>query len=191
MQEELIARQAVDKTTAPDPPPGDVSRRVFLAYIAGAISAFIGMVAGIPIIGYLAAPLVKRETAVAWVSLGKVDAFKDPQPKMVAFTISRRDGWVEVQEARTCWVVPQSDGGYMVFNGRCTHLGCAYSWRTEGQYAERFFCPCHDGLYDRDGRVLDGPPPRVLDRLEAKVEGGELLALYQDFRLGVSTKDPL
>lgn len=168
----------------------EISRRTFLGYLAGAMSAFIGIVAGVPILGYLAAPLGKKEEA-RWITLGKVDAFKDPEPKLITFTMTRKDGWVEVQEARTCWVVPQSGGNFVAFNGRCTHLGCAYSWRTSGEHSGKFFCPCHDGLYNREGTVLDGPPPRPLDRLEVKVQGDEVMVLFQDFRLGVPAKEAL
>ena len=175
---------------ATDYPEAGTSRRVFLGYVAGAISGFIGIVTGVPIVGYLVSPLGKQEAA-RWVNLGKVDDFKSTEPRFVTFSITRRDGWTEVQESRACWVVPQGNNAFVVFNGRCTHLGCAYSWRVSGEHAEKFFCPCHDGIYDREGRVLDGPPPRPLDRLEVKVEDNNLMVLYQDFRLGAETKEPL
>lgn len=169
--------------------PGEVTRRTFLAYLSGALSAFIGIVAGVPILGYLAAPLATRPEALR-VNLGKVEAFKEGEPRLMTFTVTRRDGWVEVREARTCWVVPEPGGKFLVFNGRCTHLGCGYSWRTSGEHRDKFFCPCHDGLYDRQGSVIGGPPPRPLDRLEATVEGDELVVIFQDFRPGVPHKEP-
>jgi len=167
-----------------------VSRRVFLGYMAAAVTSFIGVVTGIPVLGYLAAPL-KVKAEANWISLGKVKDFVDPAPKVVQFTVTRRDGWVEAREARTCWVSPGDDGKFTVFNGRCTHLGCAYSWQANGEHADHFFCPCHEGLYDKEGKVLDGPPPRALDRLDTKVEDDQLMVLYQDFRPGVPQKDPL
>ena len=42
--------------------------------------------------------------------------------------------------------------------------------------ARRFFSPCHGGVFDADGRVLTGPPPRPLDRYEIKIENGVLFA---------------
>ena len=167
----------------------EVTRRVFLSYVSAAVGGFISIVMGIPILGYLAAPLAGKIEAHK-ITLGKVDSFKGTEPRLVTFTITRRDGWVELQEARTCWVVPESNGTFTVYNGRCTHLGCAYSWRTEGDHKDKFFCPCHDGLYDREGTVLGGPPPRPLDRLAATVEGDELQVLFQDFRVGVPGKEP-
>ena len=35
----------------------------------------------------------------------------------------------------------------------CTHLGCQVHWDGE---AKKFKCPCHGGVYDANGAVLDG-----------------------------------
>jgi Rieske Fe-S protein len=42
---------------------------------------------------------------------------------------------------------------------------------------EEFFCPCHNGVFDKDGNVVSGPPPRPLDRFEVKVEDDQLFIL--------------
>jgi menaquinol-cytochrome c reductase iron-sulfur subunit len=172
---------------------GSVSRRTFLrhAYEVAAISSFMGIVVGVPVIGYLTSPLRVAQQQGEWVTLGQAADFAAaPQPRVVQFTLTRQDGWIEVKKAGTCWVVPDGDN-LTVFNGRCTHLGCAYSWQTEGEDANEFHCPCHDGIFNRAGQVIGGPPPRPLDTLETKVENGELWVFYQDFRLGVAEKRPL
>ena len=170
-----------------------VSRRTFLRYTyeVAAVSTFMGLVVGVPVIGYITSPTRAAQEQGEWISLGKIaDLTALPQPNVVQFTLIRQDGWIEVKKAGSCWVVP--DGANMtVFNGRCTHLGCAYSWQTEGEHANEFHCPCHDGAFDRTGQVIAGPPPRALDTLETKVENGELLVFYRDFRLGVEEKQPL
>lgn len=43
----------------------------------------------------------------------------------------------------------------------CTHLGCIYSW-IPGNH--RFECPCHGSKYRLDGRRIESPAPRSLDR---------------------------
>lgn len=172
-----------------EPAGEDVGRRTFLRYVVAATSSFIGIVAAVPLTGYLASPLQAKEEA-RWVNLGKTKDFAPGTPQVVAFSLTRQDGWVEVSETRTCWVVPQGGDNFSVINGRCTHLGCAFSWRPD-MAGGRFFCPCHDGVYDKHGKVVSGPPPRALDKMETKVEDGELFVLYQDFRLGVEAKEPL
>lgn len=43
----------------------------------------------------------------------------------------------------------------------CTHLGCIYAWNEAN---ERFECPCHGSKYRLDGRRIESPAPRSLDR---------------------------
>ncbi|MBP7999326.1 MAG: ubiquinol-cytochrome c reductase iron-sulfur subunit [Chloroflexi bacterium] len=45
----------------------------------------------------------------------------------------------------------------------CTHLGCIYAWNKAN---ERFECPCHGSKYRLDGRRVEDPAPRTLDRFE-------------------------
>jgi|SRR5581483_9922168 len=168
----------------------ELGRRSFHGYVVAALSSFLGVVLGLPVIAYITAPLATREKA-SWISLGRAENYSPGTPRLVSFSITRQDGWREITEARTCWVAAQGNNQFVVFNGRCTHLGCAYSWRAEGERANHFVCPCHDGVYDASGTVVAGPPPRPLDRLETKLDGGELSVLYQDFRLGIPTKEPL
>ncbi len=166
-------------------------RRTFLRYLAGGIAAFIGIVVGAPAIGYITAPLRRNGKRGEWISLGAVEKFAGGKPTKVQFTVLRQDGWVESREGRTCWVVSDENTSITVFNGHCTHLGCAYSWIAEGEGGGTFRCPCHDGVFSKDGRVASGPPPRPLDRLQAKVEDGILKVFFEDFRLGVAQKLPL
>jgi cytochrome b6-f complex iron-sulfur subunit len=45
----------------------------------------------------------------------------------------------------------------------CTHLGCIYAWNDA---TTRFECPCHGSKYRLDGRRVESPAPRTLDRFE-------------------------
>lgn len=37
----------------------------------------------------------------------------------------------------------------------CPHLGCQVHWE---QHNNRFFCPCHNGVFDPQGKAIAGPP---------------------------------
>lgn len=63
--------------------------------------------------------------------------------------------------------VTNLETGYKVFSGVCTHLGCIVRWEEQNQ---RFYCPCHQGKFDKTGKVIGGPPPRPLDEFEVFVE---------------------
>lgn len=45
----------------------------------------------------------------------------------------------------------------------CTHLGCIYAWVPANN---RFECPCHGSKYRLDGRRIESPAPRNLDRFK-------------------------
>jgi Rieske Fe-S protein len=45
--------------------------------------------------------------------------------------------------------------GIDAFSSVCPHLGCRVHWEAA---EERFFCPCHRGVFDAAGVALSGPP---------------------------------
>lgn len=72
---------------------------------------------------------------------------------------------------KTVFVRKQAGDKIAVLNNKCTHLGCAVDWSsTEGH----FTCPCHGGIFDADGNVISGPPPKPLAQMEAKIENNTI-----------------
>lgn len=65
----------------------------------------------------------------------------------------------------------KTNEGFVAFSRKCTDLGCLVSWDSN---RERFVCPCHQGVYDKNGKNISGPPPRPLDRFDV-VQKGEML----------------
>lgn len=61
----------------------------------------------------------------------------------------------------------------------CTHLGCIYAWTAANN---RFECPCHGSKYRLDGRRIESPAPRTLDRfnLEALDADDNVLASAEE-----------
>lgn len=60
---------------------------------------------------------------------------------------------------------------FIALSSTCPHLGCQVRW--EGQN-NRFFCPCHNGLFDATGKGIGGPPGdagQSLAEYPLKVEG--------------------
>ena len=100
--------------------------------------------------------------------------------------LMKQDGWIERRTPRLVWVIRTGEKDFKVYNAQCTHLGCIVDWVPESSTLNS---PCHGGVFAKDdGRVLAGPPPRPLDTLDYKIEEGELLVKYQDFRLGIPEK---
>jgi Rieske Fe-S protein len=59
-------------------------------------------------------------------------------------------------------------GAVIALSSRCTHLGCPVLLDADDAEGP-LHCPCHDARFAADGRVLEGPPPRPLERLEIVV----------------------
>jgi menaquinol-cytochrome c reductase iron-sulfur subunit len=165
----------------------DVDRRTFLSYVFGAVAAFITAALAIPLAGAAILPTLRgRETE--WLDAGAVDSYPVGEPRTTQVTMARRDGWLEIEEPKGIWVIRTQEDNFSIFNGRCTHLGCAYSWQEAQQ---RFICPCHGGVFGPDGTHMGGPPPRNLDSMEWRVENGRLMVHYLDFRLGIPSKEAI
>lgn len=72
---------------------------------------------------------------------------------------------------------------FIALSSTCPHLGCQVRW--EGP-KERFFCPCHNGVFDPSGRAISGPPAESklsLARYPLKIEKE---MLFIEFSLGNS-----
>lgn len=67
----------------------------------------------------------------------------------------------ESEPAGRFHVAHLEDDSLVVLYGVCTHLGCLPSWVTTN---DRFECPCHGSKFERDGKYIEGPAPRSLDR---------------------------
>jgi len=61
----------------------------------------------------------------------------------------------------------------------CTHLGCTVFWQKDRQ---EFFCPCHNGRFDKNGVVLEGPPPAPLDLYPVEIEGDNVFVIFKDIK---------
>jgi len=87
------------------------------------------------------------------------------------------------------WVGPQGQealiynlhGRVVAFSNVCPHLGCHVHYQANQQ---RFFCPCHGGVFDLEGNPVAGPPAEEgtpLKRYNVVVRGnGVYLELLEE-----------
>ncbi len=68
----------------------------------------------------------------------------------------------------------------------CTHLGCIYSWITVNN---RFECPCHGSKYRLDGRRIESPAPRTLDRFKVEALADDKITILAESSLTKTEKD--
>jgi Rieske Fe-S protein len=63
---------------------------------------------------------------------------------------------------------------FIALSSTCPHLGCIVKWEPHNN---RFFCPCHNGVFDPTGKGIEGPPGdagQSLTPYPLRVEGGLL-----------------
>jgi Rieske Fe-S protein len=151
-----------------------LGRREFLGWATWAIGGLIAAVYAIPGVAFLIGPALQTAAAKNWIPLGLVSKIEIGTPTLFRATIERRTGWIVNQEEISAYVLTEDGRDYVAMSNVCTHLGCRVRWvNDEG----KFFCPCHNGVYDRQGNVVSGPPPRPLDRYQVQVQGDELQIL--------------
>jgi len=172
----------MDETPDQDQP----SRRRFVLRSLGAISGFIGATLGAPLLAFLFGPAIRgryewRWLGLAipptlrsrepWVRIGPVDGFPQDVPVLTTARVPVQDGWIREEAPVAVYVRRTGTDQAVIFDIHCTHMGCPVRWNPA---SKRFLSPCHGGVFDDNGRVIAGPPPRPLDRYEAKIERGEV-----------------
>ena len=168
-------------------PDEDVSspvgtRRAFFKWVTWLSSGFIGLSLAVPLFSYVISPAFIRRKA-SWMPVAKVADLPVSEPTDLDYGVTVKDGYLETKTTKAVWAVKHQDGTVTVFSPICPHLGCGYRWNGQEQ---KFKCPCHGSVYDMSGKVLGGPAPRPLDVLPSKIEHGELLVMYKEFKSGLS-----
>ena len=151
-----------------------INRRGFLGLATWAIGGLIGLGMGIPAISYIIGPALKSEATQEWIHLGSVSKVEIGLPTLFKATISQQTGWITNEKEISVYILTENGRDFVAMSNVCTHLGCRVRWAAE---QKEFFCPCHNGVFDKEGNVVSGPPPRPLDRYQLKVENNQLYIL--------------
>ncbi len=145
-------------------------RRILLARLSIALGGVAATLVGVPVAGFLLAPLFERVSR-RWRTVGEVDKFEKGKTVEVTFEDASSLAWAGVTGQTGAWLRRQPDGQFAAFAINCTHLGCPVRWL---QQAELFMCPCHGGVYYKDGTVAAGPPPKPLIHYPVRVTDGRV-----------------
>lgn len=149
----------------------ELPRRSFLSTVTLGIGALIAAGFGIPAVAYIAGPALRKTQEGEWLPLGSTSKVEPGTPTLFTVAVERKTGWVVNQEKASIYVLTTDGRDFIAMSNICTHLGCRVRWIGD---QGTFFCPCHNGVFDAQGAVVSGPPPRPLDRYEVKVEGDKL-----------------
>lgn len=154
----------------------DPQKRKFLAWSVGAINLAVLVGIFAPLAGFIGSPLKKKEKG-DWIDVMPEDELKAGEIKETRFKCRVEDGYQIVEREYVVFLKRYPDR-IIAFDPACTHLGCRILYKGE---QKKFLCPCHGGVFDEDGKVVSGPPPKPLETHGVKVENGRI---YVDRRAG-------
>ena len=148
-------------------PNGDPPRRRFLTVASG--SALAGLLGAYGTFGYMLGEFVYPAAGKSkgWLFVCTVDHLAEGEaldftsPTGAKVVVARQGGGMAAED-------------FLALSSVCPHLGCRVHWESQN---DRFFCPCHNGAFDRDGKPVSGPPQAAnqsLVRFPLKVENGLL-----------------
>ena len=152
----------------------EINRREFLRKATWAIGGVISVAMGIPAVAYIVGPALEKSKLQNWIRLGDITKVELGTPTLFKAKIERQAGWIITEERLSVYVLTDNGRDFAAMSNICTHLACRVRWISE---REEFYCPCHNGVFDKEGNVVSGPPPRPLDRYEIKVENNQLFIL--------------
>jgi menaquinol-cytochrome c reductase iron-sulfur subunit len=159
-------------------PPGyfegeSMTRRRAFTIAGQALGGVAGAAIILPVLGFAAAPIFETPKE-SWRAVGPTSNFPADtyKPAVISLvegigeagktTVYVRQGSAELKE---------DPSKYVAISTRCAHLGCPVRFV---EAAGNFICPCHGGVYDFQGLVIGGPPPRPLDRFQTRVNDGQV-----------------
>ncbi len=166
-----------------------INRRSFFGALMAIGTAGMGAFLSIPVLRYVLYPLYAKASGTEWSDVGDMTEFAgSTSPVRKTITFAQRDGWREVVSAQSVYVTRGQQGQLEVLSAICPHLGCSVSWQKA---QDEFVCPCHGGRFAPDGQHVFGPPPRSMDRLPTRVQGGKLQVHFEYFRSDVPNQEQL
>ncbi len=129
----------------------DGNRRSFLSTSVSAVMA-AGLASGYGMFFAMAGRFFYPTSANrAWIfvsdaaSIAPGTSFPFQSPTGVSVVITRQSD--ESKEITT--------DSFLALSSVCPHLGCRVHWESNNN---RFFCPCHNGVFDANGKATGGPP---------------------------------
>lgn len=150
--------------------PRDPDRREFLTKVSIGLGALIGASLLPPLAAAVGEPLLLQPVPV-WREVGLVNDFTVDNTVLVTFETTDPVAWAGTTNRSGAWLRRNGDKDFEAFTLNCAHLGCPVRWEEE---AELFLCPCHGGVYYKDGTVASGPPPKPLAKYPVKVDDGKV-----------------
>ena len=147
-----------------------MNRRNILVALMGLGGTMLSGVLMIPALLASLGPALNGRRATRWRSAGPLKAFPIHSVAQAVVKVRRGD-WGRSLDAKAVYVWRKSAEEVVVYSRNCTDLSCPVRFDPG---SECFFCPCHGGIFAKDGRPLAGPPREPLYRYANRVRDGVL-----------------
>jgi len=159
----------------------ELDRRKFLEVGIFAISGTIAAVSSAALVRFAVGPAFNKKKS-KWIEVELEDNPDDNADfARVVLEFETKDGWLTSNSRALAYVKRIKDNEVIAISAGCTHLGCIVTWDEDQKI---FKCPCHDGRYDTDGKVISGPPPAPLKRHKTKIEDGRIFLATETVPFG-------
>lgn len=136
-----------------------VSRRQFLSYSIMGVGGFMASGMLMPMLRFAVDPVLQAAGEGDYTATDQKISELTETPVRVDFTIKdRQDGWYTSDESLSAWVYKSGDK-IVALSPVCKHLGCTVNWGGDKSHPDQFFCPCHAGRYEKNGKQVQGTPP--------------------------------
>ena len=136
-----------------------VTRRDFMKVAIVGMGGVIAAAVGLPAIAYVVGPASKQDTNT-WIRLGAISKVEMNNPTLFKASVDTQTGWINTQEEVSAYVLTENGQDFVAMSNVCTHLVCRLLLEKK---KEGYYCPCHKGVFGKEGPVKSGPPPRALD----------------------------
>ena len=165
----------------------DLNRRKFMEIGIYTITGTIAAVSGVALARFAVGSSFDKTKSI-WIELNPEDVQDAAEGfARVVLEYEQKDGWLAATTRSLAYVKQPKEGQVIAISATCSHLGCIVTWDEEQKI---FKCPCHNGRYDAQGRVISGPPPRPLKRHRTKMEDGKIFLATETTPYGGDSPEP-
>ncbi len=143
-----------------------------MKWLVKGIGLVTAAMVGIPtMIAAFSPSWLHRSRRSRWRFLGAVDSLPLGEMRKIVVALPDEE-WGEALRQKAVYAWRPAERQVIVYSRSCTDLGCPLTFDPGSQC---FFCPCHGGIFDKNGERLAGPPNRPMYRYAARItEGGEI-----------------
>jgi menaquinol-cytochrome c reductase iron-sulfur subunit len=147
-----------------------IDRRKFLVRLSLLAGALPAALISVPVFSALLGPLLQRQKQ-EWRKVADLSDLSIGETKLITYVNADPLPWAGVTAKSAAWLRRESESKLVAFSAHCSHLGCPVRWEKNAQL---FMCPCHGGVYYKDGSVAAGPPPKGLTQIEVRINKADV-----------------